>query len=768
MEISLIYLNAIQSVLKNSLLAEGLQLTVLPSPTLERAEKLAAANFPNLRQERVFSIFHRLGGAKKSEPLVLPKNPISISEKSFPQKEPGDESLAMFKKDFEKLPTEPLAQAETLLFLLQKYATGLPSGYAEQISLFDFAKIKAAVAVCLHENPEEKLMLIGGSVSGVQTFLFDIISKNAAKNLKGRSFYMHLLADSAVFSLLKKLALPRANVIYSSGGSFFILAPNSDATRSAYQSWKKDTLDWFFKTHNLRLFLETDFVKFEAEQLLKNQLPEIFKSLHDELSKDKKHPFTQQLLDNFGKLFEPHGDGGEAARDVITGEELVKIDQVPFERDADGKPINYISRQTDDIKNLGNSLRKTNFWVTSNAQLGNSNFLVNIEQAGVWQTLFESYPQGKLPAGSLIRQFNEFNYEGADAASGFEYYGGNDQPYVELKHDIEPKTFSELAGAPDKDRKNDYKKDPPWPDLEFKRLAVLRMDVDGLGKIFQEGFPSLAHYSALSRSFDWFFKGHLNNIWENGAAKIGNDYLDKPDFFRFKDWTQILYAGGDDLFLVGRWDCLLDFSFKIQQAFHRYVCENEILGLSGGISLVTHKYPIMKAAEQAGAAESKAKRHYKEIEGKKGEFHFKKNSFNLLGRSLQWQTEFEIAQSLKTRLVEARRMPQKPMPQSVLMKIAAFNEQRELQKRNGEPPSWKWRIAYDLTRARERAKGNPTVSALIDEIVVSIFTNRSMQESSDEKNARAHEFYDLLMVAIRWAELELRHRRALEKGQKQD
>jgi CRISPR-associated protein Csm1 len=383
---------------------------------------------------------------------------------------------------------------------------------------------------------------------------------------------------------------------------------------------------------------------------------------------------------------------------------------------------------------------------------------------------FDSKLNFELPAGSLTRQFNEFNYEGSNAASGFEFYGGNDQPSVELKHGFEPKTFSELASAIDKDRKNNYKKDPPWPDLEFKRLAVLRMDVDGLGKILQEGFPSLAHYSALSRSLDWFFKGHLNYIWENDSFEIAIEKGGETSIQRcdFKDWTQILYAGGDDLFLVGRWDCLLDFSFKIKQAFHRYVCENEILGLSGGISLVTHKYPIMKAAEQAGAAESKAKWHNKEIEGKKGEFHFKKNSFNLLGRSLHWQTEFEIVQSLKTRLVEVRRMSQKPMPQSVLMKIAAFHEQRELQKRSGEPPSWKWRIAYDLTRARERAKGNPTVSALIDEIVVSIFTNRSMHESFDEKNARAHEFYDLLMVAIRWAELELRYRRALEKGQKQD
>jgi CRISPR-associated protein Csm1 len=386
MEINLIYLNAIQSALINTPLAEGLQLKVEPSALLERAEKLAAANFPNLKQERVLSIFHRLGGAKKSEPWVLPKSPISISEKSFPHKEPGEVRLTTFKNDFEKLPAEPIAQAETLLFLLQKYATGLPSGYAEQISLFDFAKVKASLAVCLHKNPEEKLMLIGGSVSGVQTFLYDIVSKNAAKNLKGRSFYLHLLADSAVFSLLQKLGLPRANVIYASGGSFFVLAPNTDVTRAAFQNWKKNILDWFFKTHNLRLFLETNFVEFKAEQLLENKLPEVFKNLHNELSKDKKHPFAEQLIENFDELFTPHGDGGETERDPDTGDELKSGDSIRLEDTPDGRPT-FSSILSQDIRTLGKVLRETKFWVTSHEPLAKSG-LHRIEQIGIYHTFF--------------------------------------------------------------------------------------------------------------------------------------------------------------------------------------------------------------------------------------------------------------------------------------------------------------------------------------------------------------------------------------------
>ncbi|MDX1912603.1 MAG: type III-A CRISPR-associated protein Cas10/Csm1 [Saprospiraceae bacterium] len=677
--------------------------------------------------------------------------PLTLSDDFFPTLEvspsPDDvqKQIAALKKAVDTANGD-------LLTILHYHGSSLAvCKELSDLPLYDFVKTAAAILHCL-EKGNGKLRLMGGSISGVQTFLYDIVSKNAAKNLKGRSFYMHLLADSAVFSLLKKLDLPRANVLYASGGSFFVLAPSTDATEAALNNWVKETLEWFFKTHKMRLFLETGSLEVETASLLSGGLPRVFNDLQTQLRNDKKHPFAKQLLENFEDLFEPHGDGGDVKRDAITGDELSQGEEfVLFETAPDGTE-SFISKTTQDIRELGNELRRANFWVTSHQKLKTSG-LIQIEQAGVWQTLFESHPTETLPEGSIVRLFNKFDFTSSSTPLGVEFYGGNDQPYVDLKHSDEPKTFSELAGEPDKERKNKYQTDPPWQLLEFKRFGVLRMDVDGLGKIFENGLPTLAHYSALSRSLDWFFKGHLNHIWENGS--VSNDGSD-PEFFKYNKWTQILYAGGDDLFLVGRWDCLLDFAFKIRQAFHHYTCENKSIGLSGGVSLVTHKYPIMKAADQAGASEKKAKRHQKEG-------HFKKNSFTLLGVPLHWPTEFEIVQSLKERLVEARQMREKPMPQSILMKIAAFHEQRALQEKLGEPPSWRWRIAYDLTRARERARGNPQVATLLDELTVSIFTGRYNFESDQEKSARVHEFFDLLMVSIRWAELELRHRRALKK-----
>lgn len=48
-------------------------------------------------------------------------------------------------------------------------------------------------------------MLIGADLSGIQSYIYQVVSKYAGKNLKGRSFYLRILSDSIVRFLLKEL-----------------------------------------------------------------------------------------------------------------------------------------------------------------------------------------------------------------------------------------------------------------------------------------------------------------------------------------------------------------------------------------------------------------------------------------------------------------------------------------------------------------------------------------------------------------------------------
>jgi len=150
-----------------------------------------------------------------------------------------------------------------LLNVLQKHTTTIPSGFDKHIPFYDDVKIKAAIAVCLKEyetsggdiEEDTALLLVGGSISGIQDFIYDIISKNASKNLKGRSFYLQMIVDTVLQKVLAKLNLYQANIIYASGGGFFILAPNTSKVKHQLASLEQEIADKLFKVHQTQLFL---------------------------------------------------------------------------------------------------------------------------------------------------------------------------------------------------------------------------------------------------------------------------------------------------------------------------------------------------------------------------------------------------------------------------------------------------------------------------------------------------------------------------------
>ena len=125
------------------------------------------------------------------------------------------------------------------------------------------------------------------------------------------------------------------------------------------------------------------------------------------------------------------------------------------------------------------------------------------------------------------------------------------------------------------------------------RLGVLRADVDNLGATFVSGLPedktSISRTSTLSRALSFFFKYQINQILKE------RDYQ-----------VQIIYSGGDDLFIVGNWSDILFASADIRKAFDEYT-GNGTLTLSAGIGMFDAKYPIARMARETGNLEDAAK-----------------------------------------------------------------------------------------------------------------------------------------------------------------
>ena len=121
------------------------------------------------------------------------------------------------------------------------------------------------------------------------------------------------------------------------------------------------------------------------------------------------------------------------------------------------------------------------------------------------------------------------------------------------------------------------------------------MDVDDLGNAFTAGFSedggkynTLSRTAALSRQLSMFFKRYINILLMQSSRNI-----------------TVIYSGGDDMFLLGAWDDIIDASIEIYNKFRHYT-QNK-LGISAGIGLYPGKYPVHVMARETGALEDHSK-----------------------------------------------------------------------------------------------------------------------------------------------------------------
>ena len=82
----------------------------------------------------------------------------------------------------------------------------------------------------LAENDERAFLFIQGDASGVQKYIFDLkTTTDNAKLLRARSFQVWALSDIIAEFLARRIGVSRENIVTSSGGKFFLLAPNTES-----------------------------------------------------------------------------------------------------------------------------------------------------------------------------------------------------------------------------------------------------------------------------------------------------------------------------------------------------------------------------------------------------------------------------------------------------------------------------------------------------------------------------------------------------------
>ncbi len=671
----------------------------------------------------------------------LPVGRMMLSEEMFPKDD------FQTTPDYTKLWNEFIGEfkfiqantyhafSETLLNLLYKYTTSIPSSTINfpDISLYDHLKTTAAIATCLYdlresgETPSERFLLIGADFSGIQAYIYQIVSKYAGKNLKGRSFYLRMLSDAVVRYLLKSLDLFQANVIYNSGGGFYILAPNTSSTRRRLNEAILKIEEHIFNTHRTSLYVAIDSVPLSDDALMHRNGKDLSKTwgeLFVKRDRKKNCRYGSMLKQKYDNFFTPIQIGGETPTDRITGEEIGP-DEKAF-KEGELSPLKAITKQQ---IVLGRMLRDYDVMVVSEESIPYWSDRHPIEPAGLGfhyyflkrEDLDKMKVQLRASADKVtVVTPNGENgncdfmgrVDGIDNIYALDFYGGNELI------DGEVITFEDMC-------EKHYSSD------SMRRLGVLRMDVDNLGSIFQKGISperaSLSRFASLSRSFEFFFSGYLNTIWHELGPKR----------------SLILYSGGDDVFIVGSWEVAIEFAKRIQEDFSDFACQNKAFSISGGLVLVPPKFPIMKGADLAAQEEKKSKDH--------STANQQKNSISILGMPLNWDEEFYAVEELKDKIVNLGVDDQ--LKKSFTSKVMSHAANAVIS--NHKITSYKtyWMLTYDLGRMKERVKGEEAKS-LIQNCINDVC--KSSKKLNGESINTYYHSLELWALACRWAELERR------------
>ncbi|MEM4168273.1 MAG: type III-A CRISPR-associated protein Cas10/Csm1, partial [Candidatus Caldarchaeum sp.] len=577
----------------------------------------------------------------------------------------------------------------TLLAIFHKYLWCVPSATPWQkderhkpyrawpdVSLYDHSRLTSAIAACLaYDRPdtlpqedEPVALLVRGDVSGIQSFIYrlqrpDAETAHIAKRLRGRSFYVQLLTELVVDSILHELGLPESCAIFVGGGRFDLLLPIR--AEEKVRDFGTRLSRWLYQEFHgeLALLIATE----KASKGDFADTTQISRRLDEQLEQLKRRKW-QDLL-SVEQMAIPLGEQYHVCKVC----QLTPMD--------DSGQICALCKGHEEI---GKKLPKAKYLVFCYESPCNPTFVFpdGSPIAAKFVVLAESREEvNHLPAGSKIYAINQTNgFIIPGYASSFRFLAnqapiacqdwGNGEEKVEKGQILHFEAIASFStGA--------------------ERIGILKADVDHLGLVMSVGLeeenstqthqqrlrPTLSRVAALSRMLDLFFAGHLNRICREVSHEWEQANPGKADGIFY-----VLYSGGDDLFVVGPWDWTLRLAQKIHDEFQEFTGGNLNLTLSAGYVQVKPRYPIQKAAELVDEAEKEAKKERNRI-----------CAFNIL---MEWK---EFGELLQTAKGWANAIGEKELPSSLIYDLGALFRQHA--GKDGKlRPQWTPQLYYTLAR----------------------------------------------------------------------
>lgn len=568
-----------------------------------------SADHAGYKKTPLLSIFGRIGFDRQGNcdsGCHLPQI-LRPDDSVFPQDDPKRSLVAEYK-DIYKAFTDALrlwpAVPQSLVCaaiecLSMRCLSAVPASTIDEpdVSLHDHARLRAAVASAIYaalrdgpfderavaDRSADRFILASGDLSGIQNYLFDMpqdTRRGMARACRARSFYLAMLTLAASVKLLDALGLPEFNRVMDAGGRFVLLTQNTPAAFKAFDTARREMDEWFARRHAGALAINLDWsLTCCGQDFMGSSFPELHRRLQRAVDVSKRRRLAGWLQDN----------GRWSAQQQV----------LPIVHDRAQR-----AKQYQEDLDLGRCLPEARY-------------------VGLWQ--------GNPPSGMLKNARDVLGLSMQlfcdppsieDIAKAASFFGirwpTSDSewiPFRDMASYVPPLNKDDvdtLMADPSHVVEEDDEPPAPGQPATFEHLAIfsrrcsgdngakrsgqaaiacLKADADRLGFLFSNGFGadiSFGRVATLSRTMDFFFRSFL-------SGRFAQPPSDHPDYRH----VYTVFAGGDDLMLIGPWNVMLDLAADLHKWFARLSGCNPDVTISAGLAIGHSRVPVSTLARVA-------------------------------------------------------------------------------------------------------------------------------------------------------------------------
>lgn len=508
----------------------------------DRREKEQAEEFGFDQQtplQPVFNLLNGNHGDKWYAPGILAVGEdhtadqinFPVAEKAVFSREQYNQIATHLKENLQGINwDQPQDYINSILEAIEANLSFIPSSTAKgevpDISLYDHMKMTGAMAACIGQYlkaqsiqdyrevlfkqatafyDRDVFLLASLDLSGIQAFIYTITSEDALRMLRARSFYLDLLVEHIVDSMLERLSLTRCNLIYAGGGHCYLLLPNTEQAKETFDNCLALANQWFLAQFGAALYIAGGYAPCSSHALCdkpKGRYADLFRAVSSKLSKQKMQRYSADDIRALNQRREKN-----YARECVVCKKIGAVNE-------SGR-----CSMCEALKQLSAHVLYDWFFAITKAE----------DAAGV-----------PLPFNSVLRAAQKESRVKAiikDDPDFVRVYGKN-QMYTGEK--LSAKLW--IGGYTTGDTFEAFAKQAQG----IRRIAVLRADVDNLGHSFVAGFDdpanqnryvTLSRTATLSRQLSLFFKFYINKILESPQFSLTDA---RPE----KRAATIVYSGG--------------------------------------------------------------------------------------------------------------------------------------------------------------------------------------------------------------------------------